>query len=523
MNFSRSNHSSGNLPDPVTVAESGSGNLFGQFPSALWQKALLFSVAYFFCAEVGVHLSVRNSPLVTFWLPAGLYVAVLLLNETRAWPWLILAALPANLAFDLSIGTPLLVIFCFYGANTVQAVTGAWLVRRFVAERPTLATNREFIGLLFFSGGFSTLLGAILGATTLVASGLSRSFAAAWIGWWGTTALGILVLTPLILTWFSGPDAYYQRLFTPRNKKLEAALLAVVTIATTWIFLFKGHGIMSPNKGAFWLLVLWAAFRFGTRGATAACLLVALPTAFFTRQFFTGLTPEQIATGEYVFVMQFSMVVMSLAGLLPAVILRERDQNMVDLRESEDRHRVVLEAAKDGFWIVDLQGRFLQVNQAYCRMSGYSQEELLAMRIENMEANESPEDVSAHLRKIIAEGELLFVSRHRRKDGSVFDIEVSAQFQPAEKKCVAFIRDITERKQAEDAIRDMNAVLDQRVRERTSELEAVVHELDAFSYSVSHDLRAPLRAVDGFSRILADDCASLLDENGLRLLGVIRS
>jgi PAS domain S-box-containing protein len=154
---------------------------------------------------------------------------------------------------------------------------------------------------------------------------------------------------------------------------------------------------------------------------------------------------------------------------------RKRAENM--LRASEERHRLILGTAMDGFWLVDMQGHLLEVNEAYCGMSGYSEQELLTMSISDLEAAELPADTTIHVRKIISEGEDRFESVHRRKDGSTFAVEVSAQFKPIEGGLiVGFIRDRTARNKGEASLKQSEETL----RMRTKELEETNIALKVF-------------------------------------------
>jgi len=123
------------------------------------------------------------------------------------------------------------------------------------------------------------------------------------------------------------------------------------------------------------------------------------------------------------------------------------------IRQSEEHHRTILQAAIDGFWLVNTEGRLLEVNDSYCRISGYSRQELLAMRIADLESSETAGETAAHLKKVITKGEDRFESRHRCKDGHVISVEISVQFRPTDGgHLVVFVRDISKRKRAEEAL-----------------------------------------------------------------------
>ncbi|OGS91325.1 MAG: hypothetical protein A2Z95_07920 [Gallionellales bacterium GWA2_60_18] len=124
-----------------------------------------------------------------------------------------------------------------------------------------------------------------------------------------------------------------------------------------------------------------------------------------------------------------------------------------------ERHKLVLETALDGFWVTDERGFLEEVNEAYAGMSGYTAQELAGMHISQLEAQERPEDTKAHIETIISQGYDRFETRHRRKDGSVMDVEISTSFMPEHRKFFVFCRDITQRKLADLELRHNQELL----------------------------------------------------------------
>lgn len=203
----------------------------------------------------------------------------------------------------------------------------------------------------------------------------------------------------------------------------------------------------------------------------------------------------------------------------------ELNAAITDLRKSEFHYRMLFDANPHPMWVYDQQTlRFLAVNNAATEHYGYASEQFLEMTIAEIRPSADRASLRSLVQSLDARHPNRGVYRHQKKSGELIDVEVIShgiQFSGAAARLV-LAHDVTQRKRAEEEIRRLNAQLEDRVRQRTAELEAVNRELEAFSYSVSHDLRAPLRHIGGFSELLEEESAASLSENGRRYLSIIK-
>jgi PAS domain S-box-containing protein len=207
---------------------------------------------------------------------------------------------------------------------------------------------------------------------------------------------------------------------------------------------------------------------------------------------------------------------------------RIQQQNQ-ELNESSARVRAVLNSAMSAVIVMDAKGIIIDWNMRAEKIFGLTRYEVLGKEL--AEVIIPPEYRERHrqgLQRFLATGEGPLIDQLTeisaiRKDGSEFPAELSVSVLKTGNTIsfCGFITDITERRQAEEEIQSFNQSLEQKVADRTEELQIANKELEAFSYSVSHDLRAPLRSIHGYMNIFSEDYYSKLDDEGKRLIDII--
>jgi len=208
--------------------------------------------------------------------------------------------------------------------------------------------------------------------------------------------------------------------------------------------------------------------------------------------------------------------------------IEERKRAEAALAESEERFRLLVEGLSDyGIYMLDPQGYIVSWNEGAKKIKGYQSEEIIGRHYSCFFAGEEIAEgkPARMLEEAASRGRIESEGWRVRKDGSRFWVSaLVTTLRDEEGRVRGFsnvTRDITERKQAEQFRREFSLRLERRVAERTAQLEAANEELEAFSYTVSHDLRAPLRHIDGFVQLLKKREGEKLDPTSARYLRII--
>ena len=237
----------------------------------------IVALAYIIAARVGLSLDAVGGFATVVWPASGIALASLLLGGSRLWPAIAIGAFTANY---LS-GAPVFAAAGMAIGNTLEALAGAYLLNKVPGFRCQLDRVRDVLALMFLAAGLSTLISASIGVTTLLAFDLipPAGYAETWIAWWLGDAIGDLLAAPLILVWIE----WKPRMRMPRVG--EATALALV-IAATCLLVFgaqPGHeGAARAREYMLFPPLIWAALRFGTRGAVTSTAVTTAIAIVYT-------------------------------------------------------------------------------------------------------------------------------------------------------------------------------------------------------------------------------------------------
>ena len=225
----------------------------------------------------------------------------------------------------------------------------------------------------------------------------------------------------------------------------------------------------------------------------------------------------------WIFIITFLLIL--IAALIIYVVWTGQLHKLERERKALQQHfEYVIKYANDIICLADLKGNIYEVNDKAVNTYGYPYKELLKLHLSQLRPVEHKDTLDQQLKLLNEKDGHIYETVHINKRGEKFPVEVSGRIMVI--MGVAYIqliiRDITERNLAVEKLSASEKFLEQRVDERTFQLQTANKELEAFSYSVSHDLRAPLCNIDGWSMVLLEHSYENLDEQGLKYLGYVR-
>ena len=488
------------------------------------------ALGYALSLGIGLRFLVLADAIAILWPASGVLVAALALAPQRLRGAVLAVGFAVNIVAHLAHGAALPAGIAISVANVAESALVNWLVGRAggLTEPGSVRRFLARVGLVFVG---TAAAGPLAAAAQNDAYG--APFWATWQAWTLTNGVSILVVAPAIMALAHvSPHE-----IAPHARRIgEAAVFAALVVVTaTAVFATN-----TVSASVFVLLpymvfpyLIWATVRFGQAGGSAAVLITAVIVLWQTVHRHGPFMLLEASIGRGVLAAQAFLGISAVSVLVLGAILDERQRTEAALRQSEERLRdslarlqLVLERMPIGCIINDAEFRVSYWNPAAERIFGFSAAEVLGNAPERfLVPHSSLPNIEALHTAIRAGEQRSGTAPTLTKTGRVITCEW--QHTPLFDSTGAFVgslamaQDVTERAAAEQEIRRLNDDLERRVAARTAALEAANRELEAFSYSVSHDLRAPLRHIDGFVSLLSRRVGASLDATARHYLEVI--
>ena len=496
-------------------------------------QGVLLAAAYFAAAKLALLLAIPPGYASPIWPGSGIALAGLLLGGTRLWPAVWLASLAANLAIEASVFASAVIAT----GSALQAVAGAELVRRHVGIRHQFRRPVEVIKFV----ALAALVSTIAPTCALLPLGLLHPIGGTelfwnWWTWWQGDTTGMILVTPLILSW-AGPASVQWT----REKIGEGALFALLLLVAMHVVFSGGSEGGSPYATTFLIVpfVVWVAFRFGQREVTSAVAAICAIALWYTLRRHIGPFSAPPVNESLLLLLVFVSTVV-FTGLVLSAVLGQLEEVLAELRtrqrhlelrvsertqdleqanrllhediaarartermlaDSERRFRLMVESVVDyAIFMLDAEGRVASWNSGAQRISGYAAEEVIGRHFSRFYP---PEDIERRkpqweLELAASEGRFEEEGWRVRKDASSYwaNVVITAVRDDtgALLGFAKVVRDLTERNRVEaELIRAKVAA------ERASEAKS------QFLANMSHELRTPLNSLLILARLLADN------------------
>ena len=466
-------------------------------------ELIMIAATYYVATRVGLLYVAQPEGIATIWPSSGVAIAAVLLTHRTRWFSVFVVLFVTNTVGNLAGGNSLPVSLGFACANICETIMGAWFLVRLCGPRITFERVSEILtlgGVAVFGNAVTALIGA---AVTNLAFG--APYFQTWSTWWVADGLGILLMTPVILSWAT----VSLKIDSWKRLTEGTILLVLVCLASWWIFdntATQKH--MMFDIYIVFPIMMWTALRFHQRLTVTLIFAFAIIVIGLTIQNYHGLNQP---LKEYLKTIQLLVSISGISIMTLCAAVSEARETRNKLLESETNYRDLVEGTNDLITKVNAEGNFIFVNNMSKKYLGLSPKEAIGHSAFEFVHPDDRESTQKWFKECVEQNFPKATTENRQVNSRTHEIihmlwtsnfEYDKKGHLISNKGIG--RDITHLKRAEEALKQVNYELEEKVQQRTQELksthEQLLHaeKLSAISRmyaSIAHEFNNPLAGI----------------------------